>query len=119
MGHSDSISRWREYSKNKGWSKTTSPAPHEWLIEKMGIEVPPAIFWSAWVHGLLAAVFFGVSWGTFMHFTAWSDRALNQIAIPSIVCGIFFGLVAAIFHSYQRRKLGPITWNEFIKKHLS
>ncbi len=88
MSYSDNINRWQEYAKSKGWSKAVYPTPHDWLLKRMGLECPPAIFWSPWINGVLSGVFFG----------------------------ILFGIMAAIFHWYQWRNLGVRSWEEFVQK---
>lgn len=116
MGHFEDMNRWREYAKNQGWNRAAIVTPHEWLLTKLRIETPPAIFWPPWIHGILAGAFFGIFWGFFMYFTAWHDRTFYQISIPSVVCGFFFGLAFAVLHWRQRRKVGPVTWEHFKKK---
>ncbi len=116
MSHVDNIKRWQEFVKSKGWSKQICPTPHDWLLNKMGLECPPAIFWSPWIIGILSGTFFAIFWGIFMYLTVWSDRAFYQVSIPSISCGILIGTFAMALHWYQRRKLGIMTWQEFVKQ---
>jgi hypothetical protein len=116
MSHAVNINLWREYAQKRGWSY---PTPHDWLLCKMGVECPPALFWPPWINGILSGVFFGLFWGAFMFFTVWRDHNFYQISIPSAACAVLFGLWTSIFHWYQRRKMGVTTWEEFLRKNQS
>jgi hypothetical protein len=49
-----------------------------------------------------------------MYLTVWRDKTFFQIAVPSLIGGLFFGIGAAAFHLYQKRKHGLTTWDKFI-----
>ncbi len=115
--HADRINRWREFAKNRGWKKVAYPAPHERILNRMGFECPPSIFWPPWALGVLTGGFWGMFWGAFMYLTVWRDKTFFQIAVLSTLGGFLFGLGMAVFHWYQKRKLGITTWGEFVEKH--
>ena len=115
MNHVEKLGRWREFAKSKGW-KSIYPAPHEWLVIKLtGKECTPSFFWPSWILGILAGSFWGIFWATFMYLSVWRDKTFLQIAVPSFIGGLLFGLVTAVFHSYQKRKHGLTTWDKFIE----
>lgn len=114
MDHTEKINRWQQFAKSKGW-KSTYPAPHEWIVIKLtGKECTPSFFWPSWILAILFGFSWGIFWAVFMRFTVWQDKTLFQIAVPSIICGFFFGIGMAAFHLYQKRKCGLTTWEEFI-----
>lgn len=116
MNHAEKIDRWREFAKGKGW-KNVYPAPHEWLVIKLaGKECAPSFFWPSWTLGALSGLFWGIFWGVFMYFTVWHDRTFLQIAIPSLLGALFFGLGTMVFHGFQKRKHGLTTWENFIEE---
>lgn len=116
MNHADKIVRWNKHIEQKGWSKMAYPGLHDRVLKLVGIECPPAVFWSPLLVAFLTGIFFGIFWATFMYFSVWTDRTLLQISVAAIASGFCFGVVVGICHWYMRKKLQISTWEEFTKK---
>jgi hypothetical protein len=101
--------------ETRGMSAYNSAPPLFRLLWKLGLEVPPPLFWSFAGAALVMGGFFGVVWGLMMWLMLWREQMMSPLAagISSASAGVFFGVVMAAYYSYKRRQLGLPAWKDY------
>ena len=114
MMHQDKVASFEQLLRERGYWLSNAIPPAYRFMWLLGIETPPPYFLSFPVGFLTAGTMFGIFWGVFMWFFAWSGRMPVQAAVGlSLLAGGLFGLFMATFWRYQAKKLGLSTWEAF------
>jgi H+/Cl- antiporter ClcA len=114
LDHSEKFKRWQEFAKGKGWVGPSKVGLLPRLLVRVGINIPPEIFWPTWAIGIVSGLSFGILWGTFMYFIVWRDRMVSQVILVSALAGFCFGLFGILMHVFSIKKMEGLTWQRFI-----
>jgi hypothetical protein len=90
--------------RRKMWKSNYAP-PLIRLLWRLGVKIPPVPFASFWqVFGLMAA-FFSVGYGLLMYLMVWHAQGMSPLfaCALSLVSGVFFGLIMALFHLWRKK----------------
>jgi hypothetical protein len=79
----------------------------------MGMKVPPPHFMGFIPMALTSGVFFGLLWGTAMHFLLWGSQGWLFSASVSVAAGTLFGLCIAAYYRYSAKKLSLPSWERY------
>jgi hypothetical protein len=116
MNFDDKVSYLIEDLRKQGVSPYESAPPVFRLFLAIGVQVPPPMFWGFLPILLVAAVFFGLFWGTFMWlwWHGWPPTAPTVFEIVmDVLAGLLFGLAMASYYRAKMRKLRLPTWSQY------
>lgn len=103
-----------EIMAEKGmWSSSYAPPLHR-LLWKLGVNLPPPPFASFWVNVFTFGSMYAIPWGMIMWFITWKNHGatLTYALITSLMAGLLFGVLMALFH-YRCKKANKLPeWNQ-------
>lgn len=96
----------------KMWRSNYAP-PLLRTLWKIGIKIPPLPFASFWQVTLLTGTLFGPVWGLLMWVFLWKSAGMlpTVAIIMSIVAGISFGVLMAVYHWWRKKVNKLPDWN--------
>ena len=89
--------------------------PRLWrLLWRLGVEIPPPLFMSAWGGALFSGLSFAVFWGAAMWLLIWRAQGFSPMAAigSALFAGLLFGAMNSVLSLRKRRKLGLPPWGQ-------
>jgi membrane associated rhomboid family serine protease len=115
MDHQAKVAHLLEDFKRRGIQAYSTAPPLYRLLWRMGIEVPPPHFGSFGSITLIMGLYFGVFWGLAMWFLVWrgDDMPIAIAVTASVLAGLLFGAIMAVYFRWRARKLGLPSWKDY------
>lgn len=100
--------------RETGMMRSSYAPPFHRLCWRWGLPVRPPQFAPFYLNVLNNAVWFAPLWGAIMWFLVWSGQGhpLWLMAGASVLAGLLFGVLMAIFYNESARKNRLPSWEE-------
>jgi hypothetical protein len=95
------------------WRSNYAPFLHR-MFWRAGVSIPPPHFASFGFNVVFMGAWFGAVWGLWMWLFVWSQRGMSGVeaVFASILSGVFFGLIVALYYRIRARKYNLPSWSQ-------
>ncbi|WP_341206551.1 DUF6404 family protein [uncultured Psychrosphaera sp.] len=114
MSYQSKLEKAQAELANTGMRESNYNPPIFILLRKLGLKIKPVHYNSFISNFVFSAIFFGLIWGLLMWFTTWSTQRLPifNVVTTSIVSGVLFGLIMALYYKKSASKNGLSKWDD-------
>jgi len=102
-----------ELAKTNIWKSNSNP-PIFFLLRKLGLNIRPFHYNTFSTNFLASSIWFACVWGVLMWFTVWNSQQMPVLiaVITSILGGVFFGLLMALYYKRSASKSSLTSWDD-------
>jgi hypothetical protein len=110
MKHEERLVRWKKYLEDNQIPLSKCYSPGDRILHRLGLSVPPSIYWGFWISLAVVAVPLALFWGLWMGiYFSWTFgfriEGLGRLIAASVGFGIFTELPFAILEGKRKNKL--------------